>query len=372
MAAALVSFSAAPAMAQGGLSVLGFGYPVGGASTRTAGTAGSFGEFDPLSPINPASLGGLARTVITAQTEPEFRTVKFGGASQRSSAQRVPLLNLLSPIGHGVAVGLSATTFLDRSFTTVTAGSVSIDGNSVSTVDQTESRGSIADLRAAAGWRINDRFSVGVGAHLFNGDNQVVVSRTFSDTLKFGNVNDTSQVVYFGTALSVGGEWRIRKGLATMLSYRKGNSMESRVRDTVRTRANVPDRVGFGVRFDGIPGSVFGLSVNHQNWSKMQSLGSSVIQPRDATDWSAGAEVEGPHVRGMPMLVRAGFAKNALPFGINSGVVSESRFSTGVGIPISREQAVIDLSLQRANRSLAGSSAKESAWMLGIGMQIRP
>jgi hypothetical protein len=59
-------------------------------------------------------------------------------------------------------------------------------------------------------------------------------------------------------------------------------------------------------------------------------------------------------MRGMPMLVRAGFARNALPFGVEGKWVSESRYSTGVGLPVAREQATIDLSVQWANRSLAG------------------
>ncbi len=358
--------------AQGGLSVLGFGYPVGGTSTRASGTAGSFGEFDPLSPVNPASLGGLSRTVITAQTEPEFRTVRLGGARERSTSERVPLISLLAPVGRGVAIGLSATTFLDRSFTTITTGSVLLDGANVTTTDQTDSRGSIGDLRAAAGWRINDHFSVGLGGHLFTGDNLVVLTRTFADSSKFGNVNDSSQVVYFGKALSVGGEWRVRKGLAAMASYRLGGGLDTRIRDTVRTKANVPNRLGLGLRFDGIPGSVFAVGITQQQWSDMKSLGSNNVTPHDATDWHAGAEVAGPHMRGLPVLIRAGFARNQLPFGLGSNVVKETRLSTGVGLPVARDQAVIDLSLQRASRTLSGSNARESAWLLGVGLQIRP
>jgi hypothetical protein len=227
-------------------------------------------------------------------------------------------------------------------------------------------------LRIGAGWRINDKFSVGAGAHMFTGDNLVVVSRTFTDSAKFGNVNDSSQVVYFGNALSVGGEWRVRKGFAAMVSYRHGGGMDTRIRDTVRTNANVPNRLGLGVRYDGIPGSVFAFGLTKQDWSGMTGLGSSAVHPRDATDWHAGAEVAGPRMRGMPVLLRAGIARNQLPFGTSAGVVNERRLSTGVGLPIAREQAVIDFSLQRASRTLVGGNAKESAWMLGVGLQIRP
>jgi hypothetical protein len=358
--------------AQGSLSGLGFGYPVGGTSTRAAATGGAFAEFDPLSPINPASLGGLSRTVITAQTEPEFRTMRLGSTREKSTTQRVPLVMLAVPVRAGVAIGISASTLLDRSYSTLTRGEVIFDGSPIGTVDQVDVRGSIGDLRAGAGWRINDRFSVGVGAHLLTGDNLVARVRSFDDTTRFGTVIDSSRVVYFGTALSIGGEWRLIKGLAAMASYRKGGSLDARVRDTVRSEAKVPNRLGLAVRYDGIPGTVFAAGLDRQDWSRMRGLGSDLVQPRDATNWHAGAESAGPKWRGLPLLVRAGYARNNLPFGVGGNVVNESRLTAGLGVPIAREQASIDFSVQRANRTLVNGGAKESAWMLGVGVQIRP
>ena len=364
--------STSPLHAQGGLSSLGFGYPVGGTSTRAAATGGAFGEFDALSPINPSALGGLTRTVISVQAEPEFRTLTLGGVSEKTRAQRIPLLSVAFPFSRGFAAGVSASTFLDRSYSTVTQDAIVVDGQTVNTTDQIDVRGSIGDLRMAVGWRINDRFSVGVGGHLFTGDNLVARERTFEDTLRFGSVLDSSRVVYFGRALSLGGEWRIRKGLATQVSFRRGGTIDARVLDTVRTRASVPDRLGIGLRYDGIPGSVFAAGIEQQDWTSMQSLGSDLVKPRDATNWHVGAETAGPRLRGVPLLVRAGYARNALPFGLNSGVVNESRLSAGLGVPIAREQASLDLSVQRAKRTLVGGGAKEKAWLLGIGVQIRP
>lgn len=371
-AAVMATLAGTNANAQGSLSGLGFGYPVGGTSTRASATGGAFAEFDPLSPINPASLGGLARTVLTAQTEPEFRTMRLGSTREKSTAQRVPLVMLAVPVRAGVAVGISASTLLDRSYSTVTSGEVIFDGSPIGTVDQIDVRGSIGDLRAGAGWRINDRFSVGFGAHLITGENLVARVRSFDDTTRFGTVIDSSRAVYFGTALSIGGEWRLIKGLAAMASYRKGGSLDARVRDTVRSEAKVPNRLGLAVRYDGIPGTVFAVGLDRQDWSRMRGLGSDLVQPRDATNWHAGAESAGPKWRGLPLLVRAGYARNNLPFGVGGNVVNESRLTAGFGVPIAREQASIDFSVQRANRTLVNGGAKESAWMLGVGVQIRP
>lgn len=371
-AIALCLLGAQPLAAQGTLSALGFGYPVGGTSTRAAATAGAFGEFDLMSPINPAVLGGLSRTFMTAQTEPEFRTLRFGAVQEKTTAQRVPLVMVAFPLPHDLGVAISASTYLDRSYSTVSRGDAVISGSTAPTTDRTDVRGAIGDLRAAVGWRINEKFSVGAAGHLFTGDHLVAISRVFDDTVKFGSVNDSSRVVYFGTALSVGGEWRVRKGLAAMASYRKGGGMNSRVADTVKTNANVPDRMGVGLRYDGIPGSTFALGVDKQTWSRLNALGSAAVQAHDGTNWHVGAETAGPKMRDVPVLLRAGFARNSLPFGVNSDVVNETRLSFGFGLPVAQDNGSIDFSLQRANRTLRGGAVKESAWMLGVGVQIRP
>ena len=358
--------------AQGTLSGLGFGYPVGGTSTRTAATGGAFAEFDPLSPVNPASLGGFQRTLMTAQTEPEFRTLRFGNVKESTTAERVPLLMLIFPLPRNVALSLSGSTFLDRSYSTVTTGSVLAEGKSIATNDRSDVRGSIADLRAGLGWRVNNRVSVGIGGHLFTGDNSVARRRVFADTLTFGSVDDSSRVTYYGMALSVGGEFQIVKGLAVQGSYRAGGSLESRIRDTVRTQGSVPDRAGLSLRYDGIAGSTFAIGVEKAAWSQMKGLGSDRVQAHDATNIRAGAEVAGPKLRGSPVLLRVGFAKNQLPFGANSQKVKESRITGGLGLPIKPDFATVDISVQRANRTMSGGAIKEGAWMLGFGLQIRP
>lgn len=359
--------------AQGNLSSLGFGYPVGGWSTRVAGTAGAFQEFDAISTTNPSALGGVVRTVVTVQAEPEFRTVSLGSVRERTTSQRIPLLTVLLPARRGFAVSLAASSFLDRSYTTTTAGSATIDGADVPTVDRFDMRGAIGDLRAAVGWQINQRFRVGLAGHVLTGEHVASRERTFADTLRFGSVLDSARATYFGTAVSVGGEVRLFKGISAHGSYRAGSGFDASVRDTVRAQGDVPNRMGVALRYDGIVGSVFAVGVEQVNWSGMGRLGSDQVTAFDAQNVFAGAEVAGPRLRGYPVLVRAGFARNELPFGTPSGErVRESRLSAGLGLPVARDAASLDLSVQRANRSVVGGAAKESAWLLGVGLQIRP
>jgi len=357
---------------QGSLGALGFGYPVNGMSTRASGTAGAFGDIDPLSPINPASLGGLTRTVISAQAEPEHRTLTFGNLREKTASQRIPLLAVVFPARGGVAVGLSARGFLDRSYTTTTSGTALIDGTTLATTEQLTMRGAIGDIRGAVGWQIGNRARVGLGGHIFTGENTAVRQRTFSDTLKFGGTLDSSKVTYIGTAVSLGGELRLIKGFSAAASYRAGNSFDARIRDTTRASGTVPARLGGTLRFDGIPGSSFAVGFEQVKWSDMQPMASSRTTATDVTNYYGGAEVAGPRYRGIPMLVRIGYARNQLPFSTGAEVVKESRISGGLGIPIAGDNASMDFSIQRANRSLGGSTAREAAWLLGIGIQVRP
>lgn len=363
---------ASTASAQGSIGTQGFGYPVGGGSVRTNGTGGAFAEFDALTPTNPAALGGLGRTVITAQAEPELRKLTVNGVSEKSTLQRIPLIMLIFPARHGVAVGLSATSFLDRTFSTTTSGSALIDGNTVPTTDQTDVRGAINDLRAGAGWQVSPRFRVGIAGHLYTGENRATRERTFADTLAFGSVLDSSRVTYFGTALSIGGEATLGKGFTALASYRRGNELNARIRDTIVSKGTAPSRTGVALRYDGIVGSVFAVGLEQISWSDMASLGSATTTSTDAMNWHAGAEVAGPKFRGLPLLVRAGYARNELPFGVVGQIAKENRLTAGLGVPVAGQDASLDLSVQRANRTMSGSGFKESAWLLGIGIQIRP
>jgi len=363
---------ARPVGAQGSLSSVGFGYPVSGASTRVNGTGGAFADFDALTPSNAAVLGGLQRIVLGMQAEPEYRTLRVGAIRERTTSQRVPLVAILIPAGKGVGVGFSANSVLDRSYSTRTTGSAVIGSTTVPTTDQLDVRGAIGAMQAMVGWQATQFFKIGVGGHLMTGDNTVARERRFADTLNFGGVLDSSRVSYFGTALSVGGEVRLGAGLLATASYRKGNDLDSRIRDTVRTRAGVPNRLAGSLRFEGIPGSVFAVGFEQIDWARMAALGSSAVRVQNATNWHAGGEIVGPRLRGYPVLMRAGYAKVQLPFSPTSARVNEQRFTGGLGLPIARDAASIDLSIARASRVLVGGNAKEQAWQLGIGLQVRP
>ena len=378
LTAAIAAASALPSaslFAQGSISMLGFGYPLNGLSIRAAGTAGALAEFDLLTPRNPSSLATLNRAALAVSAEPEFRTLTYKSIKESATIQRIPLIMAAVRVSSRAVVSLSSTGFLDRNFTTQSTGEALIGNQILPTKDIADVRGSISDLRAALSWNINTRFAVGVGGHVFTGTSKLNLIRQFDDSTGFGRINEASGLQFLGKALSFGGTAILPKGFSAAASYRAGFGIEADNGDSVLTRATVPDRLSAGLLYRGVPGAVFSANVDQNKWTNMQKLGSSLLQTHDATNWSVGAEISTGRMRGTPVLLRAGTAKNTLPFGLNSGIVSEMRFSAGAALAITnpgRDQAVLDFSLQRANRKLSGSSAKEGAWMLGIGLQIRP
>ena len=119
-AAALLLAVGAPAAlrAQGAIGNQGYGYPTGQLSTRTLGTGGGLAEFDPVSPLNPAALSYIRRATLAFQYDPEFRRVTAGGTSQNATIARFPVLAATLPFRDRYSVGISASTYLDRSFVT--------------------------------------------------------------------------------------------------------------------------------------------------------------------------------------------------------------------------------------------------------------
>ncbi|MGV3710097.1 MAG: hypothetical protein ACO1Q7_14770 [Gemmatimonas sp.] len=372
--AGATTVGATTADAQGNISMLGFGYPVNGQSVRSAGTAGALGEFDVQTPRNPSSLTSLSRGLLSLQTEPEFRTLTYNSVKESNRVQRIPLVMGALRLNSRAVVSFSSSSFLDRNFSTVSDGQAVIAGTVLPTRDISDMRGSISDLRLGVGYRVNSRVSVGVGGHVFTGSNRLDLIRRFPDSTGFGAINEVSGIQFFGKALSFGTTVLLPKGFSAAASYRAGGTIEADNGDTVVTKATIPDRLSGGL-FYRIPGAVFAANLEQNKWSSMQSLGTGVTQAHDATNWSTGTEIETGRIRGTPVLVRAGAGQNTLPFGVNNAKVTEMRYSAGVGFAVTnpgRDQSVLEFSVTRADRKLGASTAKEGAWLLGIGIQIRP
>lgn len=379
VAAALFGAVPRAGFAQGSLSGQGYGYPPGELSTRALGMGGGLAEFDPVSPINPASIASFGRTTLAFQYDPEFRTTTVGGQTVHNTIARFPVLSVGVPFRQRFTFGFSASTFLDRSFTTNYLDTAVVGGQSVVTNENVESRGSISDLRFGLGAYVAPWLRVGAAVHRLTGHNRLVSGRSFSagDTLQFGSVSDSSTLSFTGAQYSVGAEVIPVRGFSIAGSARRGGGLRTERGDTVITRADAPDRYGVGLRIDRISGATFAASYARTRWSNMGTLGTADLDARDTHELMGGVEAVGPSVGSAPLILRVGARRRTLPFGLDGAQIRENDYSGGLGLPFSGGRALADLALQHASRTPEGGTAaiqaaRERSWTLSLGFTLRP
>lgn len=366
--ALLVALPAASLGAQGTVGGQGFGYPPGQLGSRAQGTAGAVAEFDAETPLNPAALALAARTAIFFQYAPEFRVTDAGGGSDRTSAQRFPLVGGFARIGENVRIGLAISTLLDRTFSTRGSVSDTVNGEVITSTDRFRTAGGLADVRFAGSWRPGSRVAVGAAIHAITGENRIDVSRSIGDTLFFSLEDRT--LSYSGGAVSAGATLQLARTLGIAASARHGTSLRARAGDTLVASARVPDRVGASAQYTGITGTTLAVRTEWVGWSAMGQLASSRLSTFDALEVGAGADVSGPRLGDRVTMLRAGYRWRELPFGVGSTQPTEQSVSLGVGLPFAYERSMLDLAVQRASRR--AGDLRERAWILTLGVTVRP
>jgi hypothetical protein len=360
--------------AQGALSLQGLGFPPGQLSARAEGTGGGVADFDALSLTTPASLAGVGAAALFLQYSPEFRRVTTSTGSANTITARFPLVEGVLPVGQSWTVALSSSTFLDRSSETSLARTQIVGGpaDTVTLTEQNKALGAINDVRLALAWSNSPAFRIGVGGHVFAGSNRITFSQLFPDSAEFISSTQANRISYAGLAASIGLEWHPSRAIGFAVSGRKGGDLRAQSGDTAIGSAKLPDHYSASVLFEGIPGTTLSFRAAHDNWSTLSALSSTGIQAFDGWDFGAGLEASGPRIMQRIVTVRLGGRFRTLPFGFNGEKVSEKSFAFGLGAPLTRDRAAIDLAIQRASRTTASSDVKERGFILSIGLRVSP
>ena len=360
------------AAAQGTLSTQGFGYPAGGLSTHAEALGGSIAENDPLSPMNPAALATWGRPGFYFQYDPEFRHVQANGTSDNTTTARFPLLAGALNVGPRVTVGISSTTFLDRTWQTSSTGYAHFETGDSSLYNESFSTdGAINDVRLAGSFLVLPSLSVGIAGHVLTGQNRLLTSRTFADT-NFAVFSQGSTLSYTGHSFTGGLDWRPTPTLYVGVSGDAGGTMHAYRNDTTLSSARVPKRFGVGTVFGGVSGLSLSANAEWHGWSALNGLAESEIKAVDGWDWGLGAEVRAPSLFGQEFPLRLGYRHRILPFEVNTIGVHETDYSLGLGVPVSRGRSRVDFSITRANRSANVPDVSEHAWILRAGFFLRP
>jgi hypothetical protein len=363
---------ASPLAAQGTLSTQGFGYHPGQISTRARATGGALGEFDPISALNPAALAWWERSGVVLEYAPEFRSVTTEGTRETATVARFPLSGAALAIGNRTIVGITLSTFLDRTWETAQRGTHQFADEEIPYELQFRSAGAINDIRLAGAWTASRSVRFGGGAHVFAGSNRLSVFTRFNDTLgRVADFGQQSRVSYSGVAASAGVDWRPHRSLGIAASGRLGGTLRAVRNDTTLATADLPARVGLGLAYTGFTGTVIAVSGEWQNWSKLDRLGSDQLTTFDGWDYGLGAEVRGPRWFGSEIPLRGGVRRRTLPFGAAGAEVKETSAGFGWGFMIAGGRAVADFAVSRASRRADGG-ATESATTFSIGLIVRP
>src|SRR5438874_112243 len=258
VAAAIVSLTfGSRAQAQGAISLEGLGYPTGQFSARAEATGGGIADFDALSLVTPAALAGVGASALFFQYSPEFRKVTTSSGKANTMTARFPLVSGVLPLGQSWTLGLSSSTFLDRSLETSRQRLQTV-GATTDTVTLTENNkvlGAINDVRLALAWSNSPAFRIGFGAHVLAGSNRITFSQVFPDSAKYIGTSQTGRISYAGFAGSVGIEIHPSRVIGFALSGRKGGDLRAASGDTAIGSGRIPDHYSVSAVFEGIPGA---------------------------------------------------------------------------------------------------------------------
>lgn len=381
---ALSAGGAGGAGAQGNLSTQGFGYPPGQLSTMAISLGGGPAELDPSSAINPATPSLWGAVVLFMQYEPELRTVKTPDGSARTTTARFPMVGVSVPLGRRFTAQASASTFLDRTWSSSSEIQQDIGGTPVDALELFSSNGGITDFRVALAYGATRQLQLGVAGHVFSGENRILIEQRFPDTVTFSGTVQRSQVGYSAFGASAGMILRPSSSLGLAASVRVGGDMETYSGDVTISRAELPMRYGVGVQYSGIEGVSLSARANFDEWSAMEPLkrSGSNLRAYDSWDYGIGADVSGPTIGRRNIALRLGARRRGLPFGVGGGSsteqsrVNETSFSGGFGFPLGIARSQLDVGVVRASRKAesgaAAGGATESAYIFSFGIRVRP
>jgi hypothetical protein len=359
------------AAAQGTVSTQGLGYPPGQLSTSAVTMGGATGEVDPYSAWNPASINLLQTPIIYMQAQPEFRTVRIGGASQKSSVARFPLFMGSLPLGSRWAIGAAASTLLDRTWATSIRDTQDLSGELAPGTLRQTSEGSIADVRVALAYGVSRWLRIGIAGHVYTGNTVLNTNFAFDDSARFLQDPQRAEVSFGGSAVSVGVQAFWARIATLGVSYRLGAGIRTHEGDVQVSSARVPDHFGASFAYLGIRGTTLSVRAANDKWSNLLGLTRS-MNVHDGWDFGVGADVSGPAFgSGSPMSVRFGYRWRTLPFSVTPTAVNERTGSGGLGFPMAGGRVELNLGALYSTRSLTGP-ASESAWTFSTGFAVRP
>lgn len=354
----------------------GFGLPGRELSARAMGTGGGFALFDAESSRNPASIAAIPVFTASFTGLQNWRssTNPAGDASVKSS--RFPHVFAGGRLGRSnVWLAGSISNYADRDFKLATRDTIDLRGVPVEVFDTVGSTGGLNDLRLAAAWAVGPSLTVGAAVHAVTGSNRLTISRGFSDTL-YQPIRERAELEYGTIGVSAGVWARPAAGLALAFTARLDGSTDINVdsSDVSLARVSLPATVSGGALWSASRRLSVAGQATWRNWGRasdgIEALGGTgavnTLEVAAGVEWYRNAD------RPLRLPVRAGIHWTQLPFPLTAGGdPSEFGISAGTGTRFANDRGGVDLALERVWRS-EGGDYTESAWLLTMGISVRP
>lgn len=356
------------------LSVSGLGIPGRGLSVHSWATGGSNAIFDGESSLNPAALSNMTVMTATLTGVEDFRRMENPAGDASGRSVRFPQFTVAGSIrDRPLSFGLSFASYTTRDYTFGVVDTIDLRGAAVQVGDTFSSRGGLSDLRAGASYRLGQNWAAGAALHVITGSNRLQVVRGFADS-SYVPTRQRTEIGYAGVGVSVGILGKPAASLAVALVARSDGVLNVTRNNTKTGTIDLPYTFAGGVQWRPATQLDLDASVTARTWSAANSdlLATGEAGAKNTVEASFGGQFVPDPRRPFRRPIRFGVRYATLPFLFNA--VTEQPHEVGVSIGtggrFAASRAGIDLGLERLWRSASGYS--ESAWLLSVGVSVRP
>lgn len=379
--------------AQSLTSVRGLGYPLLPVDARSEIMGGlGIGLQGFNAPLtNPAAPAGLTRRGFVLSLANASRDMELGDASERTSATRFPLLQILFPV-RGVVLNLGYGAMLDQAWGLTMSGSLPLaDGGTLRFDDVMESTGGVGQFQVGAAVPIGEDIAVGASIGALTGNQRVQLVRRF-DTAgdsRFQPFQTMFGWRYSGATASVGAKAMVGRvaQVGASVTWSGTVSADSTDGGAPDRSFELPIQVGGGASVYLASGLLAAASARWSGWSASAPAGAAggvigigdVIGARDTWELGGGLELDDPASRAQRTFpLRVGVQYRQLPFTFIDDAPSEWFAGAGVGMRMGTDAenpiGLVDLAVQRGWRSAAGTEPdgdfRESVWRVSLSLSL--
>jgi len=341
-------------------------------SARAAGSAGALALFDAATPLNPAALGRWQTMVGWVVGAPSHGSFGGGGQSGTLDATRFPLIGFATRPGERLAIGLTISDYLDRSWGVSQVDTTVLRGDSTEFTDVSKSLGGVSDLQAAGAYQVSSRLTLGLGLHVLTGSARATVQREYTDT-SYTNYGDSALTDFSGAGLSLGATMQITRTLAMSGMLRVNSSLTAKKISTgERAAVHLPEEAGLGLLYQPAPGVTFAASAQYAGWARASDdlVAAGQEGARNVWSYSVGGELAAFRRGSGRTPLRFGYRSRQLPFLVGGALVGEHAFSLGTALVFASARTTLDLGVERGSRSVG--SLAEHFTNGYVGLTIAP